>query len=69
MTVISSKGQVTIPKKYRDEIGLTPGSEVHFELKEGELVVKKEKTEIGDYRGYLGEGDTEKFMDEIRGRK
>jgi len=69
MTVISSKGQVTIPKKYRDEIGLTPGSEVYFELKEGELVVKKEKTEFGDYRGYLGEGDTEKFMDEIRGRK
>jgi antitoxin PrlF len=29
---VTIKGQVTIPKPIRDRLGLTPGSEVEFEL-------------------------------------
>ncbi len=29
---VTSKGQVTIPQKVRQELGITPGSEVDFEL-------------------------------------
>jgi antitoxin PrlF len=30
MSKITSKGQVTIPKEIRDELGLLPGTEVEF---------------------------------------
>ena len=32
MTKITTKGQVTIPKRLRDHLGLKPGSSVEFEL-------------------------------------
>ena len=38
---ITSKGQITIPKKIREKIGLEPGKEVCFEEKEGLFYIKK----------------------------
>jgi antitoxin PrlF len=32
MTKVTSKGQITIPKRLRDHLGLKPGSNVDFEL-------------------------------------
>jgi len=32
MTKLTTKGQVTIPKRLRDHLGLQPGSSVEFEL-------------------------------------
>lgn len=32
---VTSKGQVTIPKRVRDALGITPGSEVEFDLEAG----------------------------------
>jgi AbrB family looped-hinge helix DNA binding protein len=32
---ITSKGQVTIPKRIRDELGLTAGTEIEFIIEEG----------------------------------
>ena len=41
-TVVTSKGQVTIPKKVREYLGIKPGSAVAFELQEdGRVVVRK----------------------------
>jgi AbrB family looped-hinge helix DNA binding protein len=38
---LTSKGQVTVPKKVRDYLGLKPGKPVTFErLKSGEIVLK-----------------------------
>ena len=31
-TSVTSKGQVTIPKRVRDALGITPGSKVDFEV-------------------------------------
>ncbi len=31
---VTSKGQVTIPQKVREQLGITPGSEVDFQLDE-----------------------------------
>ena len=36
---VTSKGQVTIPKKVRDRLGISPGSEVSFILKDGEAAM------------------------------
>lgn len=38
---ITSKGQVTIPKRIRDELGLSPGTEVEFIIeKDGTIRVQ-----------------------------
>ena len=40
-TTVTSKGQVTIPKKVRDFLGLTPGSTVDFEVSgSGEVTLR-----------------------------
>lgn len=39
---ITVKGQVTIPKRVREYLGIKPGSGVEFEVgKDGEVVVRK----------------------------
>jgi AbrB family looped-hinge helix DNA binding protein len=38
---VTSKGQVTIPKRVREQLGIQPGSAVAFELTEsGEVVLR-----------------------------
>ena len=38
---ISSKGQITIPKQFRDQLELLPGTEVEFEVLGNSLVIRK----------------------------
>ena len=38
---VTSKGQVTIPKKIREKLGVHPGEEVGFEEKDNLLVISK----------------------------
>jgi len=38
---VTSKGQVTIPKAIREEAGLGPGSEVEFELRRGQVTIRR----------------------------
>ncbi len=38
---VTSKGQITIPKKVRERLGIHPGEDVGFEEKESLLVVSK----------------------------
>jgi AbrB family looped-hinge helix DNA binding protein len=38
---ITSKGQVTIPKQLREELGLLPGTEIEFVRDAGEIRVRK----------------------------
>lgn len=38
---IDTKGQVTIPKKMRDELGLSEKSPVSVELKDGKIIITK----------------------------
>jgi AbrB family looped-hinge helix DNA binding protein len=40
-TRVSEKGQVTIPKKLRDELGIRVGDELDFEVERGRLVAAK----------------------------
>ena len=42
---ITSKGQVTIPKKVREKLGVHPGEEVGFDEKEGLVFIRKAVTE------------------------
>lgn len=38
---VSEKGQVTIPKKLRDQLGIRVGDELEFEAEPGRIVVTK----------------------------
>jgi AbrB family looped-hinge helix DNA binding protein len=41
MSRLSSKGQVTIPKKIRDALDLSPGDRVGYELEDGSVRLRR----------------------------
>ncbi|EIL88233.1 AbrB family transcriptional regulator [Rhodanobacter fulvus Jip2] len=71
-STLTSKGQVTVPKKYRDYLGLRPGASVGFSLgAHGEVIVasadapkpgRGNKRRFDALRGTL---DTGKTTDEL----
>lgn len=73
MPKITSKGQVTIPKRIRDHLGLKPGSQVEFTVvSEGKIGLvtaeKRAKSRFGAIRGSLNLGmTTDEFMRMVRG--
>ena len=53
-TTLTSKGQVTIPKSVRDELGLRVGDKVAFRvLEDGTVVVEPETVDFLDLEGIL----------------
>jgi len=73
MPKLTSKGQVTIPKRMRDHLGLKPGSEIEFTINNrGEIVLKsngkRPKSQFEAVRGTLNLGmTTDEFMRFVRG--
>jgi AbrB family looped-hinge helix DNA binding protein len=66
---VTTKGQVTIPKELRDELGIGAGSEVDFERANDAIVIRK--VSGGPSRGQRlaerlrGRGDVAMTTDEI----
>jgi len=55
-TAVSEKGQVTIPKRVRDQLGIRPGTELTFSAVGGKLVAAK-TAESGDvFKKWRGRG-------------
>ena len=51
---ITSKGQITIPKAVRDELGLREGDRIAFRvLDDGKVVVEPETIDVLDLKGIL----------------
>jgi len=51
---VTSKGQITIPKSVRDELGLRVGDRVAFRtLEDGQVVVEPETVDLRDLKGIL----------------
>lgn len=52
-SIVSEKGQITIPKKVRDRLGIRPGTVLDIEAVEGKLVGEKraENDAISRWRG------------------
>lgn len=55
MGVLTAKSQITVPRAVRDRLGICPGDEVEFEVRDGEAVLKKKVPEaaLEHWRGYL----------------
>jgi AbrB family looped-hinge helix DNA binding protein len=49
---VGPKGQVVIPKRMRESLGLKPGVEVVLELRDQEIVIKKPQVS-GSYADYF----------------
>jgi len=51
--ILSEKGQVTIPKAIRDDLGLVPGSLLDFSEDQGRIIVRRVIVEspISSWRG------------------
>jgi AbrB family looped-hinge helix DNA binding protein len=53
-STLTSKGQITIPKSVRDELGLREGDRIAFRIMEdGTVVVEPETVEILELAGML----------------
>ena len=51
---VTSKGQITIPKAVREELGLTEGDRVAFRvLEDGSVIVEPETVDLLDLKGAL----------------
>jgi AbrB family looped-hinge helix DNA binding protein len=70
---VTSKGQVTIPKKVRDKLGIHPGENISFKEKGGAFYIKKslKKSPFDKWMGKLKTlkvSKTDEIIDELRGR-
>jgi len=53
-SVLTSKGQTTIPKAVREHLGLAPGARIDFEIRpSGEVVLKPATRDIRTLAGIL----------------
>jgi len=69
-TTVSEKGQITIPKRLRDRLGLRPGTVLDFEEAGGRLVGRKlvPADHLDDLVGILDiPGGADAFVRETRG--
>ena len=69
-TTVSEKGQITIPKRLRDRLGLRPGTVLDFEEAGGRLVGRKlvPADHLEDLVGILDlPGGVDTFVRETRG--
>jgi antitoxin PrlF len=67
---LSEKGQITIPKKLRDRLGVRPGDELDFEVEHGRLVATKVVPQDPFDRLYGSlklPMSVDAFIDELRG--
>ncbi len=68
---VAERGQVTIPKRLRDKLGMKPGTVLEFSEEMGRLVAIKSETvdPVTDVYGCLGKKiDTDTIIAQLRGR-
>lgn len=71
-TVVSEKGQITIPKAVRDRLGIVPGTILEVESVAGKIVAVKQQSQdvFAKWRGKarLPADDTvDEYLDRVRG--
>ena len=64
--LITRKGQVTIPKKVRDQVGLKIGDRVGFAVRDGVVILKPPMGTILDLQGSVRPSQHPEDFDRIR---
>lgn len=67
--VVAERGQVTIPKRLRERLGIRPGTALEFSVRNGTLTATKaEADRVAGVYGCLGRAvDTDAFIRGLRG--
>lgn len=70
-TIVSEKGQITIPKVVRDRLGIVPGTVLDVQSVEGKIVAVKRQPEdvFAKWRGKAalpGDVSVDAYLDRIR---
>lgn len=73
MARVTTKGQITLPKKVREALGVRPGDQVEFEKQDGDFILKKkvEHSPFAKWRGFLKNlkgRNVDELIKEMRGR-
>jgi AbrB family looped-hinge helix DNA binding protein len=69
-SIISEKGQVTVPKPLRDRLGIKAGDRLDFTEANNQIVVKKvtDRDPVATVYGILDTGrSTDEIIEELRG--
>lgn len=53
-TTMTSKGQLTIPKDVRDQLGIEPGTRFFVTVRNGQVVAMPKNKKLADLAGILG---------------
>jgi antitoxin PrlF len=53
-TTMTSKGQLTIPKEVRDQLGIEPGTRFFVTVRNGQVVAVPKNKKLADLAGILG---------------
>lgn len=68
--VVAERGQVTIPKKIQDYLGITPSTVLEFSVKDGAIIATKkiDSNPVDVVLGCLKPGKrSDAILDELRG--
>jgi len=70
-SVVTDRGQITIPRQLRRVLGIEPGTRLRFDAEGGKLTAVKETLEdpVARVFGAAGKVKTDKIMDRLRGAK
>ncbi|RPI20124.1 MAG: AbrB/MazE/SpoVT family DNA-binding domain-containing protein [Acidobacteria bacterium] len=68
-SVVSERGQITIPKQIRDRLGLKQGLEIEFEARDGLLIGRKVAREdsVAAVTGIIERRDVDSELSKTRG--
>ena len=68
---VAERGQITLPKEARDKLGLSPGTKLEVEIKNGQLLLRKKVSlQLSKWVGKFSKDgqSTDEIMEELRGR-
>ncbi|MCD6271323.1 MAG: AbrB/MazE/SpoVT family DNA-binding domain-containing protein [Deltaproteobacteria bacterium] len=74
MPIISSEGQILIPKFVRDVLSISSGDEVDFQISGNQVFLCKKKHKKKSFRKYFGYlsnlqgANPDKIIEELRGK-
>ncbi len=70
-STLSERGQITIPKRIREQLGLRPGQELEFETQDGLLIGRKcmGRDPVSAVTAILNPLDVDGALEESRGPK
>jgi AbrB family looped-hinge helix DNA binding protein len=61
-SIVTSKGQTTIPKELRDALGIKEGTPLRWKLENGVLTVRPRSRRIEEFAGLLGPPPNERHV-------